>query len=288
MAIIHINGSNGYIGSSVAAAFPRSTHADLCWFSGSNPVDFADSTDIEKADVIIHLAGHSSEPMCSADPHGAWNNNVVKFKHLLERLRDDQLLIYASSASVYASQQNAVTEESFVSSSRPYDCTKIIIDALAQMYINQGKMIVGLRFGTVAGLSPVLRIDTIINSMTNSALKNGTINCVDPTVRRTMLFIPDIIQAIRMIIDKPASGIFNLGSINTTVGDIGLAISRLLDVELNIEHRSSNFYNFHLDSSRFVNQFGLYHASSLADIVNDLKDNLHLSIQGRRDVAPAH
>jgi len=281
---MHINGNHGYIGSHLSKVFSPSSGSDLCWFDSGNAEDFADQS--HTSDVILHFAGHSSEPMCSNDPQGAWDNNVSKFRTMLEGLGDDQLLIYASSASVYAPSSGEVNERDFTSSSRPYDCTKIVCDAIAQMYINQGKKIVGLRLGTVAGLSRVQRVDTIINSMTKSALEKNSVMCVDPSVRRTVLFLDDLAEAIRLIIANPVPGIYNVGSLNSTVGEIAMTISTALNADLDIVKRNSNFYDFHLDCSLFVETFGDYLVTSLMQTVFDLYDGLPSVNQGRRDAAP--
>lgn len=282
--MIHINGHRGYIGSYLYKALKASSGTDLCWFANGDPEDFAEHS--SPADVIVHLAGYSSEPMCSADPEGAWLVNVDKFRQLVEGLGKDQILIYASSASVYAPNLELATETSPLSSSRPYDCTKIVCDTIAQMHINQGKQIIGLRLGTVAGLSEVQRVDTIVNAMTKSACETSYIRCVDPAVRRTILFLPDLAEAVRRIIANPVPGIFNLGSCNTTVGDIARRVGDVAAAIPLVTTKNSNFYDFHLDSSAFVKSYGEYAFTDMDDIIMDLADNLKHVNQGRRDARP--
>lgn len=282
---ICITGNAGYIGTFLSNHLNVTDGCDIGWFSEGNGINYQ-SYNFNDYDFIIHLAGHSSEPMCNLDPDGTWENNVIGFRNILNNLRPDQTLIYASSASVYATKPWNVTEEDFISSSRPYDCSKIICDSLAQMHINQGKSIIGLRFGTVAGLSPIQRIDTIINSMTKTGIEKGNIQCIDPNVRRTMLFLPDMGNAIEKIISSPVSGIYNLGSINTTVGEIGLSISRILNVDISIESKNNNFYDFHLSTEKFEQTYGNYRSSTLNSIVLELASKLNSSSQGRRDAIP--
>ena len=286
MTSIFITGNRGYIGSFLSNGLDGAKGCDIGWFSEGSSIDFSLCKEIRSADVVIHLAGHSSEPMCNKNPRNAWINNVDKFRNLVENLSPDQTLIYASSASVYDKAEGLVDEKSFTSSSRPYDCTKIVGDAIAQMHINQGKNIVGLRFGTVAGAAPVQRIDTVINAMTLSAVTKGVISCVDPSVRRTMLFLPDLLEAVRKVIDKPVPGIYNLGSSNTTVGHIGDLVSRITGADMDITHRNSNFYDFHLDCSLFKKTFGDFKKTTMTEVVLELKSHLPSKNQGRRDDQP--
>jgi nucleoside-diphosphate-sugar epimerase len=282
---ICITGNAGYIGTFLSNHLNITEGCDIGWFSKGNEI-YYQLFNFDEYDIIIHLAGHSSEPMCNSDHEGAWKNNVLGFKNILDNLKHHQTLIYASSASVYATKPLTVTEEDFISSSRPYDCSKIICDSLAQMHINQGKSIVGLRFGTVAGSSPVQRIDTIVNAMTKNSIEQGEIKCIDPNVRRTILFLQDIANAIEKIICSPVAGIYNLGSINTTVGEIGLSISRILNVDISIESKNNNFYDFHLSTKKFERVYGNYHSSTLNSVVLELASKLNFSLQGRRDAIP--
>ena len=284
--MIYITGNQGYIGSYLSEYFPKSEGCDIGWFSGETGIDFCLAPEISDAEFIIHLAGHSSEPMCSHDPISAWHNNVDKFKVLVENLSPNQTLIYASSASVYEANPGTVDEKSFVSSSRPYDCTKIVCDSIAQMHINQGKKIVGLRFGTVAGCSPIQRIDTVINAMTLSAITTGIIKCVDPHIRRTMLFLPDLPQAIEKVIGNPIPGIYNLGSCNTDVGTIGSVVSRVTSADMDIIRTNSNFYDFHLDCNKFVDTYGGYVSTTIVETVAELQKHLPAAKKGRRDAVP--
>lgn len=286
--MIHINGNRGYIGSYLKDVFKTDHGTDLCWFDKGRPQDIQDFSWLEtgpEIDVILHFAGYSSEPMCTADQVEAWDNNVEKFRMMIEDMSDDKLLIYASSASVYAQIPEPATEQSATSSIRPYDCTKVVCDTLAEMYINQGKKIVGLRLGTVAGLSRIQRIDTIVNAMTKSALDRRVVSCVDPEVRRSILFLPDLAKAIQLIINNPVPGIYNLGSLDTTVGEIAETISTSLDAGLIVDDRRSNFYDFHLNCDKFISQYGDFRETSLGETVFNLYDGLPYVKQGRRDVA---
>jgi len=285
--MIFITGNAGYIGSSLSLSFPEANGCDLGWFSESqNAVDFSNTLNLSNFSTIIHLAGHSSEPMAASDPDGAWENNVNKFKRLVENLHESQLLIYVSSASVYSKTTGAATEESHTSSSRPYDCTKIVCDAIAQMHMGQGKNIVGLRLGTVAGYSPIQRIDTVVNAMTLAATTNNQINCVNPSTRRTLLFLDDLDKAIAKIIDNPVPGIFNLGSVNTTVGEIAETVAALTGADIAKTHTGESFYDFHLDCTKFINAYGSFSNTSLEKVVIELQDTLPFTKHGRRDACP--
>ena len=166
-------GGNGYVGSALYAEIDADS-VDLCLFGnnlGYSKVANFNDVDISQYENIVLLAGHSSVQMCEYNKGNAWINNVDYFYNLCEKLRDDQLLIYASSASVYGQKTNICTESDLnVNPINHYDLTKINIDIIANKFINDGKKIIGLRFGTVNGFSPNIRSDLMINSMLYSCI----------------------------------------------------------------------------------------------------------------------
>lgn len=195
-------GGKGYIGS----ALQKHLKMDI--------IDKGDKWDVKDYDTIILLAGHSSMPMGRDDPNGAWKNNVENFKKLLDNLRDDQRLIYASSASVYNGIKSSPTEDcAEFHPMNMYDLTKYIIDQLA---LQANKHTYGLRFVTVNGYAPVLRVDLMINKMVEDAKNNGVVSVKNAFLTRPILGIQDLCRAIKIIVNSKEDhrGIYNLCSLN--------------------------------------------------------------------------
>jgi len=88
--------------------------------------------------------------------------------------------------------------------------------------------IYGLRFGTVNGFSRNFRNDVMINSMVFNALSNGKIFVTNHSIN-------DLFNAISVIIEAGTSknsGIYNLNSFNSTVGEIGEMVSKIIGVPI--------------------------------------------------------
>ena len=120
----------------------------------------------------------------------------------MNKLDKGQILIYASSGSVYGST-NTTSLEDVPLKFKPinnYDLTKYSLDVHAEKFIRDGYNIVGLRFGTVNGWSPNIREELMINSMTKKAIREGTILINNKTIKRPILGISYISRAIREII----------------------------------------------------------------------------------------
>lgn len=223
-------------------------------------------------DTIILLAGHSSMPMGRDDPDGAWVNNVVRFKNLLDKLSDKQRLIYASSGSVYNGIKAKPTEECV--EFRPmnmYDLSKYIIDQLA---IFSGKHTYGLRFVTVNGYSPTLRVDLMLNKMVEDAKNKGVVTIKNAGLTRPILGMNDLCRAVRRIVesDKDHRGIYNLCSLNGhTVKDFAEAVTKKFGGEVQ-DLGEEPHYVFGADTKKFEKIYKFKFEDTLESILNSLEE----------------
>lgn len=275
-------GGNGYIGSKFHHLYKNTyniTSIDLCLFHDnlgySTEVNYNELTDISQFDVIVCLAGHSSVPMCEYSPSNSWQNNVNYFHNLCSKITT-QKLIYASSASVYGKTLGISTEKSEINFDviNHYDLQKITIDLIANKYINEGKNIIGLRFGTVNGASINTRSDLMINSMVKSALETNRVHAKNLNIRRAVLGINDACRAISKIITSNINpGQYNLASFNSTVSEIANTVCNILGSEL-VTHPNDEFvYDFELDTSHFTNNIDFVFTDTIPSLVEELKIN---------------
>lgn len=260
-------GGNGYIGQAlynhikgdiIDIQFPE-TWRNKFW-------------DVDRYDTIILLAGHSSMPLGRDDPDGAWQNNVVNFKRLLDELRPDQRLIYMSSASIYNGIKAKPDEECIeFKPTNMYDLSKYIIDQLA---LQSGKHTYGLRLCTVNGFSPCLRVDLMINKMVESVKANGKIIIKNAQLERPITGMQDVCRAIKAIYDSKEDnrGIYNLCSLhgfsvldyaNAVVAEFGGTIEDL---------GTEPHYVYGADTTKFEKTFNFEFRETLDTIIRSLKE----------------
>jgi nucleoside-diphosphate-sugar epimerase len=212
-------------------------------------------------------------PSCNGALPGPWLNNVTNFTNLLDKLTIDQLVIYASSASVYGNsapgQRHKETNKIFVPVNN-YDVTKYALDQQATIANLVGKRVIGLRFGTVNGYSANLRVDVMINSMYHSVQNGKGIQVMNPHISRAMLGIEDLCRAVERCIEQPVPGIYNLSSFNATVGEIAEAVSRKLGAEIVDKGNTANTYDFALDTGLFEQTFDFTFKETPDTILNGL------------------
>ena len=291
---ILVIGGNGYIGSRLIHDL-QYIHdvqsVDVCWFGKnlgfSNEIDYnLLTTDyVAKFDVIILLAGHSSVKMCIGDINSSWRNNVSNFTTLVNKLDKAQLLIYASSGSVYGITNEPLSEDINITFKpiNNYDLTKYTLDLNAQKFIAEGYNIVGLRFGTVNGWSPNVREELMINSMTKRAIESNilTVNNID--IQRPILGITDLIRAVKAIIDTPKFGIYNLASFSDTVENISSTVSQVLHSNIQYTTDIPNAYNFLMNVSKFKTDYNFTFEDNTTSIISELVDKIDTVIFSNRN-----
>jgi len=284
MKKVLILGGNGYIGTRLREVLRKQHFVktnDICWFAHDETSDRRDyhkltKEELAEFEVIIILAGHSSVPSCNGALPGPWLNNVTNFTNLLDKLTVNQLVIYASSASVYGNsapgERHKETNKVFVPVNN-YDVTKYALDQQAIIANLVGKKVIGLRFGTVNGYSANLRVDVMINSMYHSVQLGTGIQVMNPHISRAMLGIEDLCRAIGRCIDAPVPGIYNLSSFNSTVGEIANAVSKKLGAKIVDKGNTANAYDFALDTTLFEQTYDFTFEETPATIVDSLIQN---------------
>ena len=293
MKKVLILGGNGYIGSRLRQVL-REHHFvksnDICWYAYDEISDRRDyhklsREELAEFEVIVVLAGHSSVPSCQGELPGPWLNNVNNFTDLLAKT-DDQLIIYASSASVYGNnkpgEQHRETNTHFTPVNN-YDVTKYALDQQAIIANLQGKRVIGLRFGTVNGWAPNLRVDVMINAMYHSVQDGRGIQVMNRDISRAILGIEDLCRAVLSCIERPTPGIYNLASFNSTVGEIAKAVSQKLGVAIIDKGSTANAYNFAIDTTLFEQTFDFTFKETPATIVDSLIESYEQSTPQWRD-----
>lgn len=261
-----IIGGNGYIGSALQKHIKTDT-IDIKEFKYWRTCKW----NIEEYDTIILLAGHSSMPMGRDDPTGAWYNNVENFNLLLRRLRDDQRLIYASSGSVYNGIKARPTED--CAEFRPmnmYDLSKYTIDQLA---ILADKHTYGLRFVTVNGWSPTLRIDLMLNKMVEDAKTKGVVTIKNAQLTRPLLGVQDLCRAVKTIVNskKDFRGIYNLCSFDGhTIREYAEAVTAMYGGRIE-DLGDEPHYVYGADTSKFREVYNFEFKETLESILKSLK-----------------
>jgi nucleoside-diphosphate-sugar epimerase len=190
-------------------------------------------TQLNKYDVIFHLAGISGFPACASNPHSAHLINVEATRKIVESLGKSQMFINASTTSLYGKSGEPCDENSNVDPVNSYAMTKLAAEKILYEFSN----VVNLRFATVFGLSPRMRMDLMVNDFTYKAVKEGILVLFDSFAKRTFIHVEDAAECYIFTMenfDKMKGGIFNAGGNNMNYSKEELAFLIKKKVNYNI------------------------------------------------------
>ena len=160
--------------------------------------------------IIIHLAAQAGVRYSIENPFSYVNSNLVGFINILEASREKKVehLIYASSSSVYGgNQKTPYSEKDKVNHPVSlYAATKKSNELMAHSYSHLFNIpCTALRLFTVYGpwgrpdMAPMIFADSIFSKRPIKIFNFGEMS-------RSFTYIDDVINAIQMLIRKPAHG----------------------------------------------------------------------------------
>ncbi|MCX5829839.1 MAG: NAD(P)-dependent oxidoreductase [Deltaproteobacteria bacterium] len=189
--------------------------------------------DIAEYDVIFHLAGLSGLPACAANPSSAQLINVEATNQLVRSLGKGQRLIYASTTSFYGKSGEEYTEHTPVDPVSQYGKTKYAAEQIMMERENS----ISLRFATVFGFSPKMRMDLMVNDFTYKALKEGVVVLFDSYAKRTFIHIDDAVGCYIFALEnfeKMKGDVFNAGGehLNYSKLEIAQAVQKYANFQI--------------------------------------------------------
>lgn len=202
--------------------------------------------DIHKFDAIFHLAGISGFPACAANPNSAILINVEATKQLVNSISKNQILINASTTSMYGKSGKPCNEDTPMDPVSTYAITKFEAEKIVQERENS----ISLRFATVFGLSPRMRMDLMVNDFTYKAIKESALVLFDGFAKRTFIHIDDAVACYNFALenyDRMKGGIYNAGGdhLNYSKKDIATLIKKKINFTIvDSEIKDKDLRNF--------------------------------------------
>jgi len=199
--------------------------------------DVCNSRDVSRAlrDVhgVIALAAIVGDPACNLDPEETINLNYTATKVLIEACNfyGVQRVVFASSCSVYgASNHDLLTEQSRLNPVSLYARTRVLSESILFDRAGDVEPVV-LRLSTVFGLSPRMRFDLVVNTLTVRAVVDGKIAIFGGNQWRPNVHCRDAARAFIRALEAPAAlvagEVFNVGGddLNHTIADLGRMVA---------------------------------------------------------------
>jgi nucleoside-diphosphate-sugar epimerase len=189
-------------------------------------------------DAIIHLAALSNDPVGALAPDLTLDINYRASVRLAELAKQAGVrrFVYASSCSLYGK-----TPEEWVDETCPmapltaYAQSKVLTEEGLHKLADSHFSPIILRFATVYGISPKLRIDLVANNLAGWGVITGEIRILsDGTPWRPLIHVEDVAAAyefsLRVPLEKVHNQTFNVGfnSHNYQVRDIAEQVAEVL------------------------------------------------------------
>jgi nucleoside-diphosphate-sugar epimerase len=225
-----MTGHNGYIGSvmapHLAAAGYDVVGLDTGYFSecslisdlGQVPAirkDLRDlaADDLQGFDAVIHLAALSNDPI--GNLNDAWTEEInhrasVKLAELAKAAGVRRYLFSSSCIMYGASDALVVTEDSPLDPKTEYARSKVKAERAITALADKNFSPVFIRNGTIYGVSPRMRFDTVLNDLVGSAATTGKVVVhSDGKPWRPVMHVQDVARYFQAFLEAPVEKIHN-------------------------------------------------------------------------------
>jgi nucleoside-diphosphate-sugar epimerase len=234
---------------------------------------------LEEVGAVIHLACISNDPSYDLDPALGKSINYDAFRPLVRASQQAGVrrFIYASSSSVYGvKNEPEVTEALSLEPLTDYSKYKALCEEVLAEERRAGFTTVAVRPSTVCGYAPRLRLDLVVNILTNQAVHRGRITVLGGGQMRPNIHIGDMVAAYLQLLREPDARIdgqiFNVGGENHTVMELAEMVRATIDPALPIEVRpSDDLRSYRTSSQKIKRALGWQPRLSVVDAVRDLK-----------------
>ncbi len=247
--------------------------------------DIRDRALLEKVipgtDALIHLACISNDPSFELDPELGKSINYDAFFDLVEVSKKCQVkrFIYASTSSVYGiKEEGNVTEDLPLEPLTDYSKYKALCEEVLLKEQQPDFTTVIIRPATVCGYSPRLRLDLIVNILTNLAVNTGRITVLGGQQKRPNIHIEDMTDLYVRLLELPdemvGGKIFNAGYENYRLLEIAEMVQKVVGrerIEIATAPTNDN-RSYHISSEKIQRELGFEPKYTIEDAVKDLCD----------------
>jgi nucleoside-diphosphate-sugar epimerase len=223
--------------------------------------------DLDGFDAVIHLAALSNDPIGNLNERWTEEINFRASLRLAELARAAGVsrFLFSSSCIMYGmSATNEVNEESSLAPQTEYARSKVKTEIGLRELAREGFSPTYLRNGTVYGLSPRMRFDTVFNDLVGAAVSTGQVLVYsDGKPWRPVVHVQDVSRAFLTILEAPLDSIhnqaFNIGAnhLNHQIIDLArIVVKTVPNSQLEIQaRRGADQRTYKTDFGKFARAF---------------------------------
>src|SRR5688572_3421053 len=189
--------------------------------------------DLQSLFAVIHLAALSNDPIGNLDEGWTEEINYRASARLAELAREAEVrrFLFSSSCIMYGmSSAEEVDEDSPLEPQTEYARSKVKAERSISALAADGFSPVFLRNGTVYGISPRMRFDTVFNNLMGSAFSTGKITVhSDGKPWRPVVHVEDVARAFIAVLQAPTGAIHDQ-AFNTRANHLNHQVIELAEI----------------------------------------------------------
>ena len=201
----------------------------------SKDVRDLEPSDIQGFDALIHLAALSNDPIGNLNSQWTTDINEHASVRLARLAREAGIprFLFSSSCIMYGvSEALDVNEDSPLAPETDYARSKVRAEAGIRSLASTGFSPTFLRNGTIYGLSPRMRFDTVLNNLVAAAATTGEITVhSDGKPWRPVIHVQDVCRAFLAVLKAPIDTVHN-EAFNVGANDLNRQIIDLAEITL--------------------------------------------------------
>ncbi|TKB95023.1 MAG: SDR family oxidoreductase, partial [Mesorhizobium sp.] len=245
-----VTGHNGYLGSVMVPVLQAAGYEvvglDMGYFRActlgtdntsvpeiTKDLRAIESPDLQGFDAVIHLAALSNDPIgnLNADWTRQINADGTVRLATMAKAAGVRRFLFSSSCIMYGMSEAAVVDETApLAPQTEYARSKAVAEEALRALADDRFSPVYCRNGTVYGLSPRMRFDTVLNNFMGSAFTTGRVEVhSDGTPWRPVVHVQDVARYFKLMLEAPLQDIHN-EAFNMGVESLNLQVSEIAEI----------------------------------------------------------